>query len=54
MNSRPTQRGAAYGVIALVIFGVALLVAGYFWAVLSWNYIETPALRIKQRYSRND
>jgi peptidoglycan/LPS O-acetylase OafA/YrhL len=23
-------------------------------AVLSWNYIETPALRIKQRYSRND
>lgn len=23
-------------------------------AVLSWNYIETPALRIKQRYARND
>jgi peptidoglycan/LPS O-acetylase OafA/YrhL len=23
-------------------------------SVLSWNYIETPALRIKQRYSRND
>ena len=23
-------------------------------AVLSWNYIETPALRIKQRYSRNE
>ncbi len=23
-------------------------------AVLSWNYIETPALRIKQRYSRTD
>lgn len=23
-------------------------------AVLSWNYIETPALRIKARYSRND
>ena len=22
-------------------------------AVLSWNYVETPALRIKQRYSRN-
>lgn len=23
-------------------------------AVLSWNYIETPALRIKQRYARGD
>lgn len=23
-------------------------------SVLSWNYIETPALRIKQRYARND
>jgi peptidoglycan/LPS O-acetylase OafA/YrhL len=23
-------------------------------AVLSWNFIETPALRIKQRYARND
>ena len=37
--------------VAAFPFSVAVTIGV---AVLSWNYIETPALRVKQRYSRND
>jgi hypothetical protein len=35
---RRTQHGAALGMIALAIAGVAILVAAYFWVAMSWNY----------------
>jgi hypothetical protein len=38
--------------IALVIFGVALLVAGYFWVVLSWNYSTGERAGWVQKFSK--
>jgi hypothetical protein len=32
------ERGAAHGMAALAIAGVAILIAAYFWVALSWNY----------------
>jgi hypothetical protein len=52
MNPPRIQRGAAHGMIALAIVGVAILVAAYFWVVLSWNYSSGERAGWVQKFSK--
>ena len=46
------QRGAAHGMAALAIAGVAILIAAYFWVVLSWNYSTGERAGWVQKFSQ--
>ncbi len=46
------QRGAALGMIALAVTGVAILIGAYFWVVLSWNYSTGERAGWVQKFSR--
>jgi hypothetical protein len=52
MANRQQQRGAAAGTIALVILAVIVLVAAYFWFVLSWNYSSGERAGWVQKFSK--
>jgi len=46
------ERGAAYGMIAVAVAGVAILIGAYFWVVLSWNYSTGERAGWVQKFSR--
>jgi hypothetical protein len=46
------QRGAAAGMIAVAVAGVAILIGAYFWVVLSWNYSAGERAGWVQKFSR--
>jgi hypothetical protein len=52
VNARGAQRGVAYGVVALVIVGIAILGAAYFWIVMSWSYSAGERAGWVQKFSR--